>query len=71
LSSIIRKNTGGEEEKMPIEQMKEILHKSFKNPDQTMAPPNTKVEIIKLGDYTLPNIPFSPAGDGPKILSRL
>ena len=39
---------------------KEILHKNFKNPDQIMTPPNTKVEIIKLGDYTFTKYTFQP-----------
>ncbi|WP_226846743.1 cupin domain-containing protein [Dehalogenimonas etheniformans] len=38
----------------------EILHKSFKTPDQTMTPPNTKVEIVKLGDYTFTKYTFQP-----------
>ena len=45
---------------MAISQKKEILHKNFKNPDQIMTPPNTKVEIIKLGDYTFTKYTFQP-----------
>jgi hypothetical protein len=49
-----------EEENMTITQMKEILHKSFKDPDRTMTPPNTKVEIINLGGYTFSKYTFQP-----------
>ena len=45
---------------MELAQMKNILHKSLKNPDQTMTPPNTKVDIIKLGDYTFTKYTFQP-----------
>ena len=45
---------------MDVLQMKEILHKSFNAPDQTMTPPNTKVEILKLGDYTFTRFTFQP-----------
>jgi hypothetical protein len=45
---------------MDVSQKKEILHKNFKNPDQVMTPPNTKVEIIKLGDYTFTKYTFQP-----------
>jgi mannose-6-phosphate isomerase-like protein (cupin superfamily) len=45
---------------MAINQLKEILHKNFMNPDQTMNLPNTKVEIIKLGDYTFTKYTFQP-----------
>src|SRR5512136_1863424 len=45
---------------MAFAQMKNILHKSFKNPDQKMTPPNTTVDIIKLGDYTFTKYTFQP-----------
>jgi hypothetical protein len=45
---------------MEITQMREILHKNFKNPDNTMMLPNTKVETIKLGDYTFNKFTFQP-----------
>ena len=45
---------------MEIAQLKEILHKNFKNPDQTMTLPNTKVEILKLGGVTFTKFTFQP-----------
>lgn len=34
--------------------------KSFNTPDQTMSPPKTKVEIVKIGDGTLMRDTFEP-----------
>ena len=45
---------------MAASQTEKILHKNFSNSDQVMTPPNTRVEIIKLGDYTFSRYTFQP-----------
>ena len=45
---------------MAVVEGNEILHKNFSNPDQTMNPPKTKVEIINLGGFTFSRYTFQP-----------
>ena len=45
--------------------------KHLGSPDELRTPPNTKVEVVKVGSSTVIRERSNPAGNGPNVSSRL